>query len=271
VTASRITRLPVQEITPQGKLGRSFSFTDVSQNTGIAKGTFVSDAGDLYQAERTRDGIYAVEFAKDGSVKSTTKLETDPRLDPWQLAVFKAGGFLLTGLTGRDRRTPYTAVFDANGKLVKKIYEPEDEEARLKAESVDIEYTNSNVGNRFVGLGDVATAEDGNAYLLRGTPPTLVYLISPAGEVVRKLHIDAGDPDFVAGDIKSYGGRLAIGFHGPNNLVLETDLEGKTIASYAVDRHKPDLPPLACFGSSGFTFATVYAEKGLYLLKAKLP
>jgi hypothetical protein len=268
---SLTTRLPVREITPDGVLGRNFGVTDASQNTDLAKGIFVSRTGDLYQVARTASGVYAVEFAKDGSVKSATKLEADPRLDPWQLAVFKTGGFLLTGLTGRDRRAPYTAVFDANGKLVKKIYEPEDEEARLKAEGGDIEYTNSNVGNRFVGAGDVAAAEDGNVYLLRGTSPALVYVVSPAGDVVRKLHIDAGDPDLVAGDIKSYAGRLAIGFRGSNNLVVVTDLQGKTLASYTVDRHKPDLPALACFDSSGFTFATVYAEKGLYLLKAKLP
>jgi hypothetical protein len=49
-----------------------------------------------------------------------------------------------------------------------------------------------------------------------------------------------------------------------------TDLEGKTIASYTVDRHKPDWPALACYDSKGFTFVTAYAEKGLYLLRAEL-
>jgi hypothetical protein len=207
------------------------------------------------------NGVYIVKFAKDGSVKSTVKLEADPRLvDPWQLAVFKAGEYLLSGLTGKDHRTPYTAVFETNGKLVKEIYEPEDEEARLKAET----------GNRFVGFGDVAAGSDGNVYLLRGTSPALVYVVSPAGQVVRKLHIDTGSPDFVAGDIKLHAGRLAIGFNGPNNLVMVTDLEGRTIASYAVDRHKPDWPALACYDGEGFTFVTAYAEKELYLLKAKL-
>ena len=122
-----------------------------------------------------------------------------------------------------------------------------------------------------MGLGDVAAGSDSNVYLLRGTTPALVYVISPAGDVVRKLRvIDAGDPSFVAGDIKSFAGRL-IGFNGPNSLVMVTDLEGKTIATYTVDRHKPDWPTLACYDSEGLTFVTVYAEKELYLLKAKLP
>ncbi|MGA2647411.1 MAG: hypothetical protein ABSF15_22105 [Candidatus Sulfotelmatobacter sp.] len=268
---SETARLPVQEITPEGTLARNFRVAGASQNTDVAEGFFVSDAGDVYQAARMANGVYIVKFAKDGSVKSTVKLEADPRLvDPWQLAVFKAGEYLLSGLTGKDHRTPYTAVFETNGKLVKEIYEPEDEEARLKAENGDTAYTRSNAGNRFVGFGDVAAGSDGNVYLLRGTSPALVYVVSPAGQVVRKLHIDTGSPDFVAGDIKLHAGRLAIGFNGPNNLVMVTDLEGRTIASYAVDRHKPDWPALACYDGEGFTFVTAYAEKELYLLKAKL-
>jgi hypothetical protein len=98
--------------------------------------------------------------------------------------------------------------------LVKEIYEPEDEEARLKAENGDTAYTRSNAGNRFVGFGDVAAGSDGNVYLLRGTSPALVYVVSPAGQVLRKLHIDPGTPDFVAGEIKLHAGRLAIGFKG---------------------------------------------------------
>jgi hypothetical protein len=271
-TGSGTDRLPVREITPDGAMTKNFRVAGASRNTDAAKGIFVTDAGDVYQAARIMDALYVVAFARDGSVKSSTKLEADCRLvDPWQIAAFRSGGYLLSGLTGKDHRTPYTAVFDANGKLVKTIYEPEDEDARQKAESGDVGYTRSNAGNRFVGLGDVAGGSDGNVYLLRGTSPDLVYVISPAGEVVRKLHIDAGDPDFVAGDIKSYAGRLAIGFNGTNNLVVVTDLEGKTIARYTVDRHKPDWPALACYDSEGLTFATVYAERELYLLKAKLP
>jgi outer membrane protein assembly factor BamB len=269
---SGTNQLPVQEITSEGTLTTKFRAVDAAQNTALAKGIFVSEDGVIYQAARMATAVYVVEFAKDGSVKSTTKLDADPRLvDPWQLAVFKTGGYLLTGLTGENHRTPYTAVFEENGKLVKKIYEPEDEEARQKAASGDAAYTRSNAGNRFVGFGDVVAGSDGNVYLLRGVSPALVYVISAAGEVVRKLHIDAGSPDFVAGDIKAYAGRLAIGFNGSSNLVMVTDLEGKTIASYTVDRHKPDWPTLACYNSRGFTFVTAYAGKGLYLLNAKLP
>ena len=269
---SDTARIPIQEITPEGSFVGKFSVEGPTQDTDLAKGIFVSDADVVYQMARTASGIYVTQFARDGSVKSSTQLEADPVLvDPWQLAVFKAGGYLLSGLTGKGHRTPYTAVFDAKGKMVKKIYEPEDEEARQRAESGDQEYTRSNAGNQFVGFGDATAGIDGNVYLLRGTSPTLVYAISPVGQVLRKLRIDAGT-DYIAGEIKSYAGRLAIGFNSPGDqvLVVITDLEGKTTARYTVNRHKPDWPTLACYDPKGFTFVTTYAEKGLYLLRANL-
>jgi hypothetical protein len=269
---SEAARLPIQEITPEGALTKNFRVADASRNTDVAKGIFVSDAGDVYQAERMSGSLYVVAFSRDGSVKSTTKLEADARMvDPWQIAVFGSGGYLLSGLTGKDHRIPYAAVFGANGSLVKTLHEPEDEDARQKAESGDEKFTRSNAGNRFVGLGDVALGSDNNVYLLRAASPVLVYVISRNGEMIRKLRIDPGEPGLDARDLKSHAGQLAIGFNGSRSLVVVTDLEGKTIASYAIERKKPDWPALACFNSEGLTFATVYAEKNLYLLKAKLP
>lgn len=104
---SRTAPLPVQEIRPEGMLARTFRVTDAPQDNDMAKGIFVSNAGDVYQAARMANGVYVLEFAKDGSVRSTIKLEADPRsVDPWQFAVFKGGGYLLSGLTGKDHRTP---------------------------------------------------------------------------------------------------------------------------------------------------------------------
>jgi hypothetical protein len=62
------------------------------------------------------------------------------------LAVFKSGEYLAVGLTGTigenapHLRKPFTAVFAADGRLVKKIYEPEDEDARQCAEGGDPKY-----------------------------------------------------------------------------------------------------------------------------------
>ncbi len=171
-------------------------------------------------------------------------------------------------------------MYAADGRLVKEIYEPEDEEARQKAEVGDTEYVGvgGNMGNRFVSLGDVAAGSDGNVYLLRRTPPgspTLIYVISPAGEVVRKLRIDTGDADLVARGIRSYDGRLAIGLgrrtHTDQYQVKVIDFRGNPIASYVGPLIGDDTLALACYSSEGFTMIPYFANPELYLLKAKLP
>jgi hypothetical protein len=265
-----VFRLPIQEITPDGAVAKTFRITDISAAAVAGKHIFVSSDGNVYQLAVMGEGIYAVEFAGDGSVRAKTKLQGDAAsIQPWDLAVFNTGGYLLTGEAGKDGRTPYTAVFDANGRFVRSVYEPEDEDARRKAESGDAMFAPSDRGNRFVSLGAVAVASDGNVYLLRHTSPTLVYVISPKGEVVRKLHIDAVGPDSVARSIESYGGRLAIGFDGSPTSVAVTDLTGALIARYTVD--DDNHLDLACYSSQDLMFIAAHTGGRSYLVKARLP
>ena len=142
------------------------------------------------------------EVARDSSVKIQTKLQLDFFVDVTHLAVFKSGEYLVVGLAesigerAPHLRTPLTAVFARDGRLVKKIYEPQDEDARQKAEGSDPKYLRccSDSGNEFVGWNaDVAAGSDGNVYLMHGTSPPLIYVISPAGDVVRKFRIDPGN------------------------------------------------------------------------------
>jgi hypothetical protein len=262
-----VFRLPIEEITPEGRLAQTFRVTDISDEVS-GKHIFVLGDGTVYQLAITAEGIYAVEFSKDGGVKRKVRLEiSSPSVQPWDLAVFREGGYLLTGEAGKDNRTPYTAVFDSSGRLVKNIYEPEDEGARRKAESGDIAYAPSIRGNRFVSQGAIAAGSDGNVYLLRGASPTLIYAISSKGEVVRKLHVDTG-PDFDARRIESHAGKLAIGFEGPTTLVKIIDLEGKAIASYTVggEGHMD----LACYSPQGLTFIASRPAERSYLLRANL-
>jgi len=47
-------------------------------------------------------------------------------------------------------------------------------------------------GNKFIlNDVDVAAGSDGTVYLLHGASCPLIYVISPDGDVVRKLRIDA--------------------------------------------------------------------------------
>jgi hypothetical protein len=130
-----------------------------------------------------------------------------------------------------------------------------------------------------VRRGDVSAGTDGNVYLLHGTAsPGLVYVISPAGEVVRKLRVDAGDSELLARSIKFYSGRLAIefdrwfDFDTHQNVIKVTDLEGNSIAAYRI---RPVVGNhalyLAGYGAEGFTFIPYENEDKLYLVKARLP
>jgi hypothetical protein len=277
---TRSHQLPIQEITSAGAPAGGFRITDAFPADVIGMGVFVNHKGDAYQVAMMRGTVYVVEFGHDGSVKTRTKMETGDRrfTNLSQLAVFGSGEYLLAGETGKNGHTPFTAVFAADGRLVKEIYEPEDDEARQKAELGDLDYASNNMGNQFVGLGGVDVGSDGNVYLLRRTPlgfPTLIYVISPAGEVVRKLRIEAGDSDLVAEGIKSYGGRLAIGFgrrsHTDRYQVKVIDLQGNTIADYVGALIGNDTLALACYNSEGLTMLPYFANPSLYLLKAKLP
>jgi hypothetical protein len=291
--------LPFQKITPAGDLAGSFqvadAFTDdvYGRNGGVVSSDFVghydffvtADGARAFQAAYVHGETFVVEFAQNGSVKAKTKLLVGPddrHMQPWHLAVFKSGEYLVIGFNGLDRLTPFTAVFAADGRMVKKIYEPEDEEARLQARpdnwhGID---RGGNGGIDFVRGGGVAAGSDGNVYLLHGTTSyALVYVISPAGEVVRKLRIDSGDSDLVARSIRSYAGRLAIEFDDNwagayrRNLIKVTDLQGNSIADYKIGTVGDHFLYLAGYGPDGLTFMPYDTdnEDKLFFVKTKLP
>jgi hypothetical protein len=272
------SQLPILEVTPAGTLTRNFRVTDAFAGEVFGTGAYVNRDGGVYQAAIVGDDIYAIEFAQDGSVKARKKLDVGSRhfTSLSLLAVFTSGEYLLVGESGKAGHIPFTAVFAADGRLLKEIYEPEDEEARKKAEMGDTQYVGAvgSVGNRFVSMSDVAVGSDGNAYLLHGTSPTLIYVISPAGAVVRKLRISVDDPDLEAASVKAYRGRLAIEFVQSSDAGISIkviDLKGNPIADYRMDAVGAYSIALACYGSEGLTFIPYFAETKLCLLKAKLP
>jgi hypothetical protein len=258
------TRPPIQEMTADAKSARTYRLPD--GYAGEVGASFVAHDGVVYMAVDARSGIYVEEFSPDGFIRAKTKLQVGSDVQAWLLAVFKSGEYLLVGLTGRGLHTPFTAVFAPDGRLVKTIYEPEDEQARQQAE----------VGGRqFVMLGDATVGADGNVYLLHGASIPLVYVISPSGDVIRKLEIETGHPGLTARGIKFFAGRLAIRFDGSTDsgqqLIKVIDTEGKSIADYKVGSKGVNPLALACYDSEGFTLVSESAQSMLYLLKAKLP
>ncbi len=178
-SAADESRIPVREFTGEGKPGATFNASGLGLSNALSKHVFVEPDGVVYQLVTLFPAnVFVVEFGKDGSVKSKTQLQTGTEVAPWHLVVFRSGRFLLSGEAGKQGRTPYTAVFEP---LVKRIYEPEDEDARGKAEIGDAQFADSSIGNSFVNRGDVTLGSDGNAYLMHGASPTVVYAIFPSG------------------------------------------------------------------------------------------
>jgi hypothetical protein len=268
-----ITKIPIEKINPDGSLAATFRVTDAFADIS-GKGFFVSGDGQVYQAGFMPDGaVYVVEFAAGGSLKSKIRLESTGFI-PYQITVFKSGEFLLSGTTGLSNgHRPFTGVFDARGKLIRELYEGEDEDSRLRAEAGELDFVpdGANSGNAFVLHGDAALGSDGNAYLLRAASPALVYVISPKGEVVRKLRIDPPDSGLVAQSIKPADGKLAISFLNRGmitGIVKVVDLKGASIATYSSDiLRSPGLP--GCYISDGFIFLDDGPDHNLYLRRAE--
>ena len=262
---------PVRAIAPKRDPGEIFRLPAAFADRTSTGGIFVSGDGRVFQVAGQ---VYVVEFAKDGWVNSKTALQTGPDVTPRHLAVFKSGRFLLIGEADHAGHTPYTAVFEPDGRPVKKIFEPEDGYARGQVEAGDTQFVGGTVsgftiGNRFVSEGDVTLADDGNAYVMHGASPTVVYAVSPMGEVVRKFRVASSEPGQPAWSIKSYGHRLALAYPDHGRVEIQvTDLEGAPIAGYQVPASNA-IADLACYDSSGFTLITVDASSNLYLLQAK--
>lgn len=266
-----ITKIPIEKIKPDGSVAATFRITEASADIS-GKDFFVSGDGRVYQAGFMPDGaVYVAEFASGGSLKSKIRLDSTGFV-PYHIARFESGEFLLSGTTGlsNDHR-PFTGVFDAKGRLIKEIYEPEDEDSRRRAEAGELDFVpeGTNAGNAFVWHGDAALGSDGNAYLLRASSPALIYVVSPKGDVVRKLRIDAPDAGLVARSIKPGQGRLAISFRSRGmvtGMIKVVDLLGTSVATLSSDNVSvPALP--GCFVSTGFGFLDEDADHNLYLSK----
>ncbi len=259
---------PIQEFLPDGKLRGRFRITD-AQPELIGRDFAVTATGEIYQAALAPKGeLFVVVFGQDGSVIS--RIPAELKFAPYHLARFPSGEFLLSGVTGGRGFIPATAVFDAHGKLIKRIVEPEDEESRRKAEAGDRDFISlsTNAGNVFVQRGDATAGSDGNVYLMRSGYEALIYVISPKGEVVRKLRVAPTRRGALPMRIREFQGKLAITFgyydQRTRSFSLKVvDLEGNPVADYE------DLPSslsLACYSSSGLDFIQGGIDSGVRIV-----
>ena len=189
---------------------------------------------------------------------------------PSAVVPFKSGDFLVTGMeTSGKEPAPLTAIFDSSGKLLKRVTLPEEKVDNQALEPVSSEVKDSR-SSVSLSWGAGSPSSDGNAYILSGTSPATVYIISPGGEVTRKLKVDPGDSEEVGFWIQESEGQLAVLFTKANQpgqiIKVLNSGTGKTVANY---NPGPLGVGLGCFEAPDqFTFAAHRAGK-LVLVRAQ--
>jgi hypothetical protein len=181
-------------------------------------------------------------FAPDGPRQSSLRLE-DPSTAffPDQMAVFRSGEVLLSGMQYRRGNTAWTAIYDPAGHLVKEFVLDGDAEVERPA----------------VSRSAVVRGDDGFVYLMRATSPARVYVISSTGEVARQITVEppeGGTPDF---GIRVFKNHMVIRFRlnclsagtgthcdGTEYRVLDATT-GKQLAIYRTDNTASG--PIACY------------------------
>jgi len=214
---------------------------------------------------------YLLRFDAKGEYKGAVGLDAD--FYPQQLAVFNAGDFLLSGLqqTGSGDNaqfTPAMAMFDKNGKFLKRIVLEEDGESKEKQEPAK-SYLEAGAA---ITLGE-AEPWGGEIYVLRATGKPVVYVVSAGGTVARRMPLETPSPDFKAGSMRVTQSQIAVEFSRPESdpsqgshfeYVVYDAFRGAKLASYTL---APGLQGLfACFdGRGGFDFLGA-AENGTRII-----
>jgi len=211
-------------------------------------------------------------FDDAGQVKSSGKLDSEFIF--LHLAVFPTGELLAAGLEEHKEKNetlgePYTAIFDRNGTPLKELNFSGD----VKDHSMKEGSNESRLGP-VIALGDEVPADDGNIYVMRKAEKHPIFVISPAGEVVRKLNLVPPREGWDWYDFFVAGGKLVIEAFKPNSggqkssdiLYSLYDTEsGERQLDYEIT---PEISgPLVCYVPNQFTFLTVQ-DNGLSITHA---
>jgi len=223
-------------------------------------------------------------FGPEGKRESAVRLERPPTpFFPYQIAVFRSGEMLIAGPQYQPGYKASTAIYDSTGHLVKQFVLDGDAEIESAVEVGDARYTRSpGGGNEAIPRSVAITGDDGFVYLTRATSPATVYVISAAGEVVRKILVsaptDTGLPDF---GIRVAKNKLAVEFsrscdgalnfsscHGTLYTVVDATT-GQRLADYEAD--KETAGTIACYAPDPdrfFTFRVASDQHHLEIVEA---
>ncbi len=198
-------------------------------------------------------------FGPDGKRESAVRLESPPTpFFPSQIAVFRSGEILIAGVQYHPGYKASTAIYSPTGHLVKQFTLDGDADIERAIGAGDARYTRApGGGSEPVSRSVAITGDDGFVYLMRATSPATVYVISAAGEVIRKIVVTsptgAGLPAF---GIRVVRNKLAVKFYGRCDGILDHGCEGavytvvdattgQKLADYQAQKEASG--PIACY------------------------
>jgi hypothetical protein len=220
-------------------------------------------------------------FAPDGKRESSVALVRPPvSFFPSQLAVFSSGEILISGLQYQPGYKASTAIYDAAGHLVKQFVLDEDAEIERGIEGASRNVPTQQDHTTAIDRSVAIRGDDGLVYLMRRTSPAIVYAISAAGDVVRKIVVSAptgsGLPYF---GIRVAKNRLAVQFRsscasresedsclGTTYAVVDATT-GRQLAAYEADQEAKG--PIACYAPDPDRFFIFSDTRGLDLVEAE--
>jgi hypothetical protein len=265
---------PVVKIDPDGKRVALFdpaSFTD--PKLGRADSFSPAPDGGLYQIAGTgglKPQIYVIRFAADGSPASAARL--DAEFEPYHFAAFPGGNLLVSGvqrdvMNKSDLGRNFTAIF-ADGRMVTQLSFEQPQQAGKSQPGAKGEESKTTLD-----LSEAEAAPDGNIYALHRSSPALVYVISPAGKIVRTLKVSAPSAGLMPNTFHVSENRLAISFwddEKQNQTVVVLDSQtGRRIARYSDPSGLG--PSFACYSADegAFTFLQLGEQNTMEVVRAE--
>jgi hypothetical protein len=209
------------------------------------------------------DGHYLITYNNDGRFLSATKV--DLRLFVSHFAVFPSGQILVAGeklprKAGDLAGVPLNVILDRNGKVVKELELPGDVQPDPSRPA--------NQQGKEISGGRAVTGDDGNIYLMRATQNPLIFVISPALKITRKLSLVPPAQDFKGGNFSVVQGKIFMEFLKLTGSLLKHGSLVYSVYDAQTGEHQVDYEQmpnsfgmLACATPDGFTFLSSDGNK----------
>jgi len=274
---------PVTRISADGQHVTIFSLDSVP---GLSAGSIidsfaVTPRGEVFALAFDGETNQLITFRDDGQFDSARKI--DREIDSSHFAVFPTGEFLLRGIEEsaspvKTHEDAFTGLFDRNGKFLKEVAISDELPFKSRAEFTEREEfrKQDRAAREAVSSSQTISADDGNVYIVRPSKSLSVDVVSPGGEVVRRLTLKPPGLSFQAGSLKVAGGKFVVEYFqkaagDPQNRISNIiysilDAEsGDRLYDYSWPAEAGGI--FACYTPDSFTFLQA-GERGLNILHA---